>query len=156
MSLLNVLIIAFLPMTFTGEEVKSEYEFTQKYKSIADAVAKGEVVSLEDREYLKEQAWSSTLEARKSAKENLLGANKSRITLGSILQTSAISLISLIILSVLKLFESTASLVYFSLGSLLIMLISPVGSGQLFLIIITNMMIVFSVVHLIKYIKSSR
>lgn len=155
-ALLNVLIIGIAPKSFEGAGMNYELELTDRHKSIVESLKKGYPISMSDREYLREQSDFLINESMKYAQDNFQGVNRLRLTADSILLVSVVTLTPLVILSVFGLFVNLESLIYFSLTSMLVFLVSPIASGQLFLVITSNLLGFFGVISLFKMFKGRK
>lgn len=149
-ALLNVLVVGIAPKSFEGAGMNYQLELTDRHKSIVESIKKGYPINMADSEYLREQSDFLAHESLRYAQDNFQGVNRLRLTADSILFVSVVTLTSLVILNVFGLLVSLESLVYFSLTSILIFLFSPIASGQLFLVIIGNMLAFFVFINLFK------
>ena len=151
-AVINVLLIGAVPKYFSGESFPHEPMQNEKHKSILISIEKGLPITQSEQRYIEEKTALISEELHKLYEQRLAEGNyQARIQAKSILNISLISLTVLALLSFLNFFGSAATFVYFSIPSLLIFLFSPMGSSQIYLIILANMSLVYICIKAYRY-----
>jgi len=149
-AIINVLLVLALPKYFSGESVSYEPNITERHKAILESVSKGLPITMDDIRYKEQQGELMVLESQKRAKEIFSGTASPKIKFMSVILVASTSLMILIVIAYFGYFRRLGSLVYFLVPSTLILLLSPIASGQLFFIIAANAIIVYLTINILS------
>ena len=141
-ALLNVLLVLGAPKYFS-ESLSYKPDYTERQKTIIEAMRKGLPLTLDDLKYHEEQGEIMTAKSLKRAEEEFSGIHNPKIETRSVVLVTAISLAILALLGFFGFFGTLEAFVYFSITSMLVLLFAPIGAGQLFLIVIASAVVAY-------------